>query len=120
MDKNTSISSVSQLAHFLGESSLASLGKRFYNITECGVNTEFLTLDDSHFYTDDYYGVTRELPNIWAGHKVIGVRFHTIVEGSDAELSAKSVCFPCTWGDIADQINCLEAEANAIWHEENA
>lgn len=107
--KNKQINSISDLARLHGARTLALLGKHFYDETECGVNTEFITGGgESHYYSDDHYGITQYLPNIWAGYSVVGICFHTIVEGSDAEFSADPVFFPCEYGEIEDALNYLE------------
>lgn len=102
------INSISQLAEFKESESLADLGRTFYDQTECGVSTEYLTEDDSLFYSDNTHQVKRELPNIWAGKKIIGIKFHTIVEGYDAEFSADSIFFPCDYSEIEDALDFLE------------
>lgn len=102
------INSVSRLADKFGCKNLEELGRHFYDETGCGVSTEYLTIKDSVFSTDDHYGVTRDLPNIWAGNYVIGIKFHSIVEGSDAEFSADVVYFPCEYSEIEDALNYLE------------
>tara|TARA_B100001057_G_scaffold25423_1_gene23406 strand:- start:131 stop:478 length:348 start_codon:yes stop_codon:yes gene_type:complete len=112
-----SISSVSTLADKCGADSLAKLGKYFYDITECGVGTEFTTMDKSYQYTDDYYGISKPLPNIWAG-KVVGIKFHTIVEGSDAEFSCDLVTFPCEYSEIQECLDYLEGESTAAFEED--
>tara|TARA_R100000388_G_scaffold19146_1_gene14699 strand:- start:251 stop:658 length:408 start_codon:yes stop_codon:yes gene_type:complete len=113
-----SISSVSTLADKCGAKSLAELGKYFYDTTECGVSTEFVTMDESYQYTDDYYGIIRPLPNIWAGTKVVGIQFHTIVEGSDAEFSSDPITFPCEYSQIQECLDYLEGEATAAFEED--
>lgn len=102
------IESINKLAEINESQSLFDLGRYFYENTECGVSTEYLTKDDSVFYSDDSYKVKRDLPNIWAANKVIGIRFHTIVEGFDAEFSADPIYFPCNEPEIQDALNYLE------------
>ncbi len=102
------ITSISRLADHFECRTLEELGRHFYDTTECGVATEYLTINDSIFSHDDHYGVKRDLPNIWAGHYVVGIRFHSIVEGSDAEFSADPVYFPCNYSEIKDALQYLE------------
>ena len=102
------INSVSRLADKFGCKNLEELGRHFYDETDCGVSTEYLTIKDSVFSFDDHYGVKRDLPNIWAGNYVIGIKFHSIVEGSDAEFSAGPICFPCEYSEIEDALIYLE------------
>lgn len=108
------ISSISRLAEHLGSESLRALGRHFYDQSECGISTEYLTINDSVFAHDDHHGVTRNLPNIWAGHFVVGIRFYTIVEGSDAEFSSDPILFPCEYSEIEEALQYLEDCVNEL------
>jgi hypothetical protein len=108
------ITSISRLADYFECKTLKALGRHFYEETECGVWTEYLTIDSSISSDSDHYGVKRDLPNIWAGHHVVGIKFGSIVEGSDAEFSADPIYFPCELSEIEDALQYLEE----VTHEE--
>jgi len=112
------ISSISRLAEHLDCESLRALGRHFYDKTECGVSTEYLTTKDSVFAHDDHHGITRDLPNIWAGHFVVGIRFYTIVEGSDAEFASDAIFFPCEYSEVEDALEYLENCVKELESEE--
>ena len=109
---------ITDLAEHYGATSLEDLGRTFYDETSFGVNTTFLaacspTLKEI-YYEDGGYPATRPLPNIWAGHFCTGIRFGTIVEGSDAEFTATDLHFPLSLEDIQDAYDYLNelVEAN--------
>lgn len=107
IEKDTIVNSIVDLARIFGDKNLRLLGKSFYDDTECGVNTEYLTINESHYYSDDHYAITKDLPNHGA-NEIVGIRFHTIVEGYDAEFSADPIYFPCEWDEIDEAIAYLE------------
>ena len=102
---------VAALARHYGARSLAELGRAFYDETSFGVNTNFLaachpTIKEI-YYEDGGYPATGPLPNIWAGHYCTGIRFGTIVEGSDAEFTASDLHFPLSLEDIQEAYDYL-------------
>jgi len=102
---------ITDLAEHYGATSLEDLGRSFYDETSFGVNTTFLaachpTLKEI-YYESGEHPATRPLPNIWAGHFCTGIRFGTIVEGSDAEFTATDLHFPLSLKDIQDAYDYL-------------
>ena len=104
---------VTDLARHYGATSLEDLGRSFYDETSFGVNTTFLAAcsfalsQQEIYYEDGGYPATRPLPNIWAGHFCTGIRFGTIVEGSDAEFTATDLHFPISLDEIQEAYGYL-------------
>ena len=109
--KNETFQSITELANFYGVKTLGDLGRAFYDETDFGVSTTFLAAcnpkEREIHYEDESYAVNRKLPNIWAGHFCTGIRFSTIVEGSDAEYSATPLNFPITLSEIQEAYDYL-------------
>ena len=119
-DDSVTFNDITDLARHYGSTSLEDLGRAFYDETSFGVNTTFLaachpTLKEI-YYESGEHPATRPLPNIWAGHFCTGIRFGTIVEGSDAEFTATDLHFPISLAEIQesyDFLNNLYDEAAA-------
>ena len=111
MKTKTTFRDVTDLARHYGAKSLAELGKAFYDETPFGVNTTFLAVGHPSskeiYYEDGGYPATKPLPNIWAGHYCTGIRFGTIVEGSEAEFTASDLLFPVSLEDIENTFDYL-------------
>ena len=127
-DDSVTFNDITDLARHYGSTSLEDLGRTFYDETSFGVNTTFLaachpTLKEI-YYESGEYPATRPLPNIWAGHFCTGIRFGTIVEGSDAEFTATDLHFPISLAEIQEAYDHLselydEAKAEAQWANED-
>jgi|DEB0MinimDraft_4_1074332.scaffolds.fasta_scaffold44036_1 hypothetical protein len=108
MKLENAYSSISLLADSLGVSNLEELAQYYYDSTAIGVNVAFIGRDGKAMaYSGDFnHNTLRPFPSIWHGG-VVGIRFGTIVEGSDAEFTADTVFFPCGQSDITDALSHL-------------
>jgi|TARA_Y100000310_G_C20457274_1_gene703642 hypothetical protein len=89
----------------------AQFARESYDRTRCGVWTEFILrgTDPSgaeSVCADDMDATQNTLA--WLEPRCVGVRFGTIVEGSDAEYQADPIFFPIDDREIAEAWDYLE------------
>lgn len=71
-----------------------NLKRRMYKDTECGAWISF-------------------------DHERVGITIGSIVEGSDAEVSASLMLWPFDREALSEAIQYVEGEADMLWHEAN-
>ena len=93
------IASMEDLAAYLeaAHDTEESISRRVYKMTSCGAWASILR--------DGDLGTP------------LGVQFGSIVEGSDAEVVADALYFPCSSSSIDKAIEHVEERADAIWRD---
>jgi hypothetical protein len=97
-----------------GVTTPSRFARECYDRTGCGVWTEFLLRGTDpngaeSIMSDDLNGTKDTLE--WLEPRCVGVRFGTIVEGSDAEFEADPLHFPIADREIAGAWDYLEERA---------
>lgn len=81
------ISNIKDLCSYVGASNKKRLSRTIYNNTKCGGQVNMIK----------------------QGAKTVGIVFHSIVEGSDAEFLGTRLIFPFTEDAVKEQIESMEA-----------
>jgi len=99
--------SLGTLAEHYGEKTAEGLANAFYDETPFGVSTCFI---DRHGKAID----TKKTFFSVCSH-CVGIKFSTIVEGSDAEFAADVIYFPLTLDDIQKAYDYLDTLSDQEW-----
>lgn len=94
--------------------SLFALGREFYDRTECGICTNFVTKGDGFIHYENGSAISlmkiEKLPI-----PILGIKLSTIVEGSSAEFMIEPLLFPFTDEQLAAAWDYLEGLAEDEW-----
>ena len=104
--------SLGTLAEHYGETTTEGLIRAFYDETPFGVSTRFMNRHGKAIDTKNqtFFSVCVHC---------VGIKFSTIVEGSDAEFTADILYFPMTLDDIQKTYDYLNALSNQAWSDAN-
>jgi len=111
---------ITELMDAYGVHDPRSLGRQFYKETSFGVGTSYVKSTITRYWDMDgsrrqhirnamthYEEYDEKAFAANVEHKVLGIKFHTIVEGSEAEFEADTIDFPMTSEDIQDAFDHL-------------
>ena len=102
------------------------VGRSLYKYTDCGPWTSFIlnkpwapsdgqkTWDGMKLYYEDEAAAGRDFVK-----NIIGVKFGSIVEGSDVEISPVELMFPFESERIDEVIKGMDEEASFYWERDN-
>lgn len=83
---------------------LEELPRAVYDETECGASIHLMEPDGT-------WHIDPARAGDWAGLRVVAIRFHTIVEGSDAEFTTDPLYFPIDDDSLRTALDWLSGEA---------
>lgn len=103
---------------------ISEFARNIYKYTDCGANVSFLTpngaIHKKYVCASDLAKGGDEADTKDLIDKCIGIRFGSIVEGSDAEVLGDLITFPTSQSEVAESLKYVEGEAKSLWEEANS
>lgn len=117
------INNLTELLSKLGYETPAALGKAFYKYVSCGPWISF-TVQDVPATTTGAIDIPAIENSISPSHtfdhnKCVGIKFGSIIEGSEAEVGPYELRFPFEADQVYKILCMIDEEADYLWDRDN-